>query len=61
MLVGGFEMVIGYFVAEAYFLKLGAPAALVEVPANMVQVAVGVVAGLAVAAALGRSMPDLSR
>jgi uncharacterized membrane protein len=60
MLVGGIAMVIGYFVAEAYLLRLGVPAALAEVPYNFVQVAAGVVAGLAVAAAFERALPSLT-
>ncbi len=64
MLIGGLVMVsgyFGYFVAEAFLLKLGVPAALVEVPANAVQVAAGVVVGLAASAAIERALPDLVR
>lgn len=61
MVVGGIVMVGGYFIAEAFLLQLGVPAAVAEVPYNIVQVAVGVVAGLAAAAALQRAMPGVSR
>ncbi len=61
MVVGGVEMVAGYFIAEAYILSLGVPAALAEVPYNLVQVAVGVVAGLAASAAFERALPGLTR
>ncbi len=60
MAVGGSEMVAGYFIAEAYLLGLGVPAALAEVPYNLVQVAVGVVAGLAASAAFERALPGLT-
>lgn len=47
MISGGLVMVAGYFVSQAYLLGLGTLAALAEVPYNLVQVTVGVVAGLA--------------
>lgn len=61
MISGGLVMVAGYFVAQAYVLGLGAPVALVEVPYNLVQVAVGVVAGLAVMAGFERALPAHER
>jgi uncharacterized membrane protein len=61
MIAGGAVMVTGYFVAEAFILGLGVPAALAELGPNLVQVAVGVVAGLTVAAALRRAVPGIPR
>lgn len=59
MFVGGAVMVTGYFVTQAYVFGLGAPVALAELPFNVVQVAAGVVAGLAAAATVGRVLPRL--
>jgi len=46
MMSGGLLMILGYFIAEAFILRLGVPAALVEVPYNTVQMTVGIVVGL---------------
>jgi uncharacterized membrane protein len=56
MISGGLVMVAGYFVAQAYVLGLGPLAALAEVPYNLVQVTVGVVAGLAASAAFEKAL-----
>lgn len=55
MISGGLVMVAGYFVFQAYVLGLGPPAALAEVPYNLVQVTVGIVAGLAAVMAFDRA------
>ncbi len=47
---GGFEMVAGYFIVQYYMY--GFSAALVEAPANIVQMAVGGIIGIPLAAAL---------
>jgi uncharacterized membrane protein len=57
VVIGGLLMAAGYFVTQAYLLSLGAAAALAEVPFNLVQAAVGLVVGLAAAAALDRTIP----
>jgi len=57
MLCGGTVMVSGYFVVQAFVLGLGVPAALVEVPYNIVQVVVGVIVGVAVSVATARGLP----
>ncbi len=57
MMAGGLLMVAGYFATQAYLLGLGVPAALTEVPYNIVQVSVGIAAGLAVSVAFGRALP----
>jgi uncharacterized membrane protein len=54
IVVGGAEMVAGYFVAEAYLLHLGVGAAASEVPGNVAQVLGGLVLALIVAPALRR-------
>jgi len=48
VLVGGTIMVMGYFVAEAFLLGFGVPAALVETPGNTFQVAVGALVSIPV-------------
>ncbi|MGH2454510.1 MAG: ECF transporter S component [bacterium] len=50
MIAGGLLMVAGYFVTQAFILGLGVPAALVEVPYNIVQMTTGIVAGLVASA-----------
>ncbi len=61
MLGGGLLMVAGYFVTQAYIFGLGRLPAMAEVPYNLVQVAVGIVIGLAAAAALERALPGATR
>lgn len=56
MISGGLAMVAGYFVTQAYILGLGVPVALAEVPFNLVQVAVGMVAGLAAMVTFERAL-----
>lgn len=56
MISGGLAMVAGYFITQAYVLGLGASVALAEVPYNLVQVVVGVVAGLAAVATVERAL-----
>ncbi len=52
MIAGGLLMVAGYFITQAFILRLGVPAALVEVPYNIVQMTTGIVAGLVASAVL---------
>ena len=51
-MVGGVEMVIGYFIVQTYMYGFGA--ALVELPINFVQMLVGGIIGIPLAAALNR-------
>jgi len=44
--LGSIIMIMGYFIAEAYIMRLGLTIALVEVPGNFFQVAVGGLIGL---------------
>ena len=43
---GATAMVLGYFVVEAYIMGFGISAALVEVPANLLQVGSGALVGI---------------
>lgn len=56
MISGGLLMILGYFTVQAFILGLGVPAALVEVPYNTVQMAVGVVAGVLSAATFAQAL-----
>jgi len=59
VVVAGTEMVIGYFLVEFYLWGLGG--ALAEVPANIVQIAVGGLVGIPIALALRRRLPEILR
>jgi uncharacterized membrane protein len=54
VVIGGAEMIAGYFVAEAYALHLGVGAAATEVPGNIAQALGGLIVGVAVSLALRR-------
>ena len=54
---GATAMVLGYFVAEAYIMGFGVSAALIEVPANLLQVVSGGVVGIPIARALRKRLP----
>ena len=56
-LLGGAEMVLGYFVVEVFMFGLGA--ALEELPFNMFQVVAGLAIGPATALLLRRRMPSV--
>ena len=53
----GSEMVIGYFLVEAFVLGYGMAGALTEVPVNIVQVAIGGLIGIPIAHTLRRILP----
>jgi len=57
VVVAGTEMVIGYFLVEFYLWGLGG--ALVEVPANIVQIAIGGLVGIPIALVLRRRLPEI--
>jgi uncharacterized membrane protein len=61
--VGAVAMVLGYFVAEAYIMGFGVGAALIEVPANLLQVTSGAIIGIPVTRILRRriDLPQLLR
>ncbi|WP_371731588.1 ECF transporter S component [Thermococcus sp. MV11] len=56
-LVGGIIMVSGYFAFEAYMF--GVPAALTEVPVNMLQAVTGVIVGTALARVIKKRYPEV--
>jgi uncharacterized membrane protein len=59
VLVAGCEMVLGYFFVEWLVLQWGFGGALVEVPANIVQIGVGGIVGVPVALVLRRRLPEI--
>ncbi|MCJ7793416.1 ECF transporter S component [Candidatus Bathyarchaeota archaeon] len=60
VIIAGSEMVTGYFLAEFFGLSEGW-AALVELPANVVQIAVGGIIGISVAIILRKRLPEAWR
>lgn len=58
-LVGAIVMVSGYFLSEAYMMGFGVPAALVEVPSNMIQVLSGGVVAIPLARGLRNRIPRI--
>ena len=56
ILVGGSEMVIGYFLYEQFFLGV---AAIAEIPVNLGQMTVGLIVSIPVVRAVWRSLPSL--
>lgn len=58
-LVGAIVMVSGYFLSEAYMMGFGVPAALVEVPSNMIQVLSGAVVAIPLARGLRYRIPRI--
>ena len=58
-LVGAIVMVSGYFLAEAYALGLGIPAAVGEVPFNIVQVLSGAVVAIPLTRGLRNRIPKI--
>jgi uncharacterized membrane protein len=59
VVVGGLEMVAGYFVYEQLFLGYSMPAALVEVPFNIVQIIVGLIVAVPIMYVVLRVFPQL--
>jgi uncharacterized membrane protein len=53
----GFEMVIGYFIVEAFVLQWGVAGALAEVPGNVAQIVIGGLLGIPLAYILRRRLP----
>lgn len=56
ILVGGLEMVTGYFLYEQFFLGV---AAIAEIPVNIGQMTVGLIVSIPVVRAVWRSLPSL--
>ena len=57
--VGAVAMVIGYFLVEAYVMGFGVPAALVEVPSNIIQVLSGAIIAIPLARGLRDRIPKI--
>jgi uncharacterized membrane protein len=57
--VGAAAMVSGYFLAEAYIMGFGVPAALVEVPGNVIQVLSGAIVAIPLARGLRGRIPKI--
>ena len=57
IVVAGTEMVIGYFLVEVYLW--GIATAVLEVPANIAQIAIGGLVGIPVALILRRRLPEI--
>lgn len=57
--IGGIEMVVGYFLVEAYPLQWGLGGALAEVPGNIAQVVIGGLVGIPVAYLVRRRLPEI--
>ncbi|RLI10214.1 hypothetical protein DRO25_03590, partial [Candidatus Bathyarchaeota archaeon] len=58
VIVGGLEMVVGYFLYEQLILNT---AALVEVPANIGQMLIGLIVALPIVKIVQRQLPQLKR
>jgi uncharacterized membrane protein len=59
VVVGGLEMVAGYFIYEQLFLGYSMAAALVEVPFNIVQMIVGLIVAMPIMYVVLRVFPQL--
>jgi energy-coupling factor transport system substrate-specific component len=59
VIVGGLEMVAGYFLYENLVLNYPVAAAIVEIPFNVVQMLVGLVVAVPVASIVLRVFPQL--
>jgi uncharacterized membrane protein len=59
VVVGGLEMVTGYFIYEQLFLGYSMAAALVEVPFNIVQMIVGLIVAVPIMYVVHRVFPQL--
>ncbi len=59
VLVAGIEMIVGYFLVEAYPLQWGIGGALAEVPGNIAQIVIGGLVGIPVAYIVRRRLPEI--
>jgi cytochrome b subunit of formate dehydrogenase len=59
VLIGGLEMVFGYFLYEQLVLGYPLAAAIIEVPFNLVQMGVGLVIAIPVVHAVRQVVPQL--
>lgn len=58
IICAGFEMIIGYFIVEWLILQWGFASALAEVPANIMQIAIGGIIGIPIAFLLRKRLPE---
>jgi uncharacterized membrane protein len=58
-IVAGFEMILGYFLAEYYALGWTFEQALAEIPFNVVQVVIGGLVGIPVAIIIRKRLPEI--
>lgn len=61
IIIGGLEMVAGYFIYEQLVLGYPLAAALVEVPFNIVQMLIGLIVAIIIAQIILRVFPQLKR
>lgn len=59
VLIGGIEMVVGYFLVELYPLQWGLGGAFAEVPGNIAQIVIGALVGIPVAYIVRRRLPEV--
>lgn len=59
VIVAGVEMIIGYFIVEIYLW--GLEAALLEIPGNIGQIAIGGLIGIPIAVVLRKRLPQIIR
>ena len=59
IIIGGFEMVLGYFLYETIALGYPAALALLEVPFNIVQMLAGLIIAVPIVHAIQRIFPQL--
>jgi uncharacterized membrane protein len=59
VVVGGCEMIVGYFLVELYPLQWGLGGALGELPGNIVQIVIGGIVGIPVAYVVRRRLPEV--
>ena len=57
--VGAIAMVTGYFLVESYLMGFGVPAALIEVPSNVIQVLSGAIIAIPLARGLRNRIPKI--
>jgi uncharacterized membrane protein len=59
VVLGGTEMILGYFFAEYYPMQMGLAGALVDLPTNITQIVVGGIVGVPIAYIVRRRLPEI--
>ncbi len=57
MTIAGTEMIVGYFITEIYLWGIGD--ALLEIPGNIGQIAIGGIVGIPIAVILRKRLPEI--